>query len=419
MLGIAGEWWAAHRRHGRPIELGRPAGRLVDLPIIVLGGAWLAQPRGPRLFSRSRAPLPGITSTPLLHFAAVMLAASAWIVAIAYGLLVAVADGVVPGVLGALIGSWVYLAVPLWSYLVAVRIIAVMNRSAPIPILRRFVVLILLAATTAWTLAVPLDPYWETPEGAEPTSYVTSEEIMELQARLLSAQLAQIQPSRDGVTDLYFIGFAPYAGEDVFRKELDVIQPLMDHRFDTAGRSLRLVNNDRTLRQYPIATVSNLRRSLATIATRMDTRYDVLVLYVTTHGSKNAVLAVEMPPLRLHNIDPATLKALLDEAGIRNRVLIISACYSGTFVAPLRGADTLIMTASIADRPSFGCGAESDFTYFGDAIFNRCAAPDGVVRRSFCLGTAANPAARASRRIRSFAAADRGRRRDSPIARRR
>jgi hypothetical protein len=82
------------------------------------------------------------------------------------------------------------------------------------------------------------------------------------------------------------------------------------------------------------------------------------------------VLAADMPPLRLYNIDPTTLKALLDEAGIENRVLIISACYSGTFIAPLRNPDTLIMTASTADRPSFGCGSESDFTYFGDAIFN-------------------------------------------------
>ena len=369
LLGIAGEWWlvadAADQFNWTALRAA-----WFDLPIIVLGGAWLAQPRGPGLFSRGRPPVISATPAPLLHFAALMLSASAWIVAIAYGLLIAIADGLVVGVLGLLIGSWIYLAVPLWSYLVAVRIVATMNRSAPIPLLRRFLVLVLLAVTTAWTIAVPLESYWETPAGAEPTSYAASEEIIELQANLLRTQLAQIEPDRPGVTDLYFIGFAAYASEDVFRKELDVIHPLMDRRFDTAGRSLRLVNHADTLREYPIATVSNLRRALAAIATRMDTRNDVLVLYLTTHGSKNAVLATDMPPLRLYNIDPATLKALLDEAGIRNRVLIISACYSGTFIAPLRDADTLIMTASIADRPSFGCGAESSFTYFGDAIFN-------------------------------------------------
>jgi hypothetical protein len=103
----------------------------------------------------------------------------------------------------------------------------------------------------------------------------------------------------------------------------------------------------------------------------MDTDEDVLVLYITTHGSRNAVLAADLPPLQLYNIDPPTLRRLLDDAGIRNRVLIISACYSGTFIPALSGPQTLIMTASTADRPSFGCGSESDFTYFGDALFNR------------------------------------------------
>jgi Peptidase C13 family len=200
---------------------------------------------------------------------------------------------------------------------------------------------------------------------------VASEEILELQGGLLQTHLARVQPQRPAIADLYFVGFAPYAGEDVFRKELDVIHPLMDQRFDTNGRSIRLVNHAGTLRDYPIATVSNLRRTLAAVATRMDREQDILVLYVTTHGSRNAVLATDLPPLRLYNIDPPTLKSLLDEAGIRNRVLVISACYSGTFIEPLRAPDTLIMTASTADRPSFGCGTESDFTYFGDAIFNQ------------------------------------------------
>ena len=62
----------------------------------------------------------------------------------------------------------------------------------------------------------------------------------------------------------------------------------MDQRFDTAGRSLRLVNNDGTLRDYPLATVSNLQRALAAVAQRMDPQEDVLVLYLTTHGSRDA-----------------------------------------------------------------------------------------------------------------------------------
>jgi hypothetical protein len=61
---------------------------------------------------------------------------------------------------------------------------------------------------------------------------------------------------------------------------------------------------------------------------------------------------------------------MLDASGIKNRVLIISACYSGGFIEPLKDANTLIMSAAAADRPSFGCGAESEFTYFGKAVID-------------------------------------------------
>jgi len=47
----------------------------------------------------------------------------------------------------------------------------------------------------------------------------------------------------------------------------------------------------------------------------------------------------------------------------------VSSCYSGGFVDALKDDNTLIMTASASDRTSFGCGAESDATYFGDALF--------------------------------------------------
>ena len=48
-------------------------------------------------------------------------------------------------------------------------------------------------------------------------------------------------------------------------------------------------------------------------------------------------------------------------------VLVINACYSGGFIPPLRGPGTLVLTAARSDRSSFGCGSESDITYFGHA----------------------------------------------------
>ena len=48
---------------------------------------------------------------------------------------------------------------------------------------------------------------------------------------------------------------------------------------------------------------------------------------------------------------------------------MISACYSGGFIEPLLDERTLLMTAARADRASFGCTEENEYTYFGQALY--------------------------------------------------
>jgi hypothetical protein len=101
----------------------------------------------------------------------------------------------------------------------------------------------------------------------------------------------------------------------------------------------------------------------------MDPGEDVLVLYLSSHGSQSHQLAVDFWPLRLDPIDPPALKKVLDEAGIRWKIVIVSACYSGGFVEPLRDDYTAVITASAPARKSFGCSSESDATYLAKALF--------------------------------------------------
>ena len=72
----------------------------------------------------------------------------------------------------------------------------------------------------------------------------------------------------------------------------------------------------------------------------------------------------------MNHLTPARLIKALDQAGIKNRVLILSACYSGSFVKPLSNENTMIFTAARADRTSFSCSNEREWTFFGDAYFN-------------------------------------------------
>ena len=61
---------------------------------------------------------------------------------------------------------------------------------------------------------------------------------------------------------------------------------------------------------------------------------------------------------------------MLDKAGITWRVLVVSASYSGSMIDTLADDHTLVITAAAADKTSFGCSDENDWTYFGDAYIN-------------------------------------------------
>jgi len=144
---------------------------------------------------------------------------------------------------------------------------------------------------------------------------------------------------------------------------------LMDDKFDTRGRSVSLINNPKTLETTPLATKSNLALVLQQIGQKMNRDEDVLFLYLTSHGSRTHELSVSFWPLSLNQVTPEDLRTALDQAGIKWRVLLVSACYSGGFLEPLKNSTTLVMTAAAADKTSFGCGAKSDFTYFGQEVF--------------------------------------------------
>jgi Peptidase C13 family len=193
--------------------------------------------------------------------------------------------------------------------------------------------------------------------------------VRERDRQLLDDTLANLAPQRPGAPDLYVVGFAGDSEENVFRNEVRYLETLMAQRFGARDRVVTLINHRDSLMTAPrpLATLGNLRKTLAALGKRMDPEQDVLLLFMTMHGTQGHELFVQMVPGYLDLIDPQELRVALDDAGIRNRVLVISACYSGGFVPALESDDTLILTASRKNRPSFGCGTESNITYFGRA----------------------------------------------------
>jgi hypothetical protein len=193
--------------------------------------------------------------------------------------------------------------------------------------------------------------------------------VRERDRALLEDTLAKLAPQRQDAPDLYVVGFAGDSEEDVFRNEVRYLETLMAQRFGARDRVVALINHRDSLmtEPRPLATLANLRTTLAAIGKRMDHEQDVLLLFMTMHGTPSHELLVQMAPGYADLIDPQELREALDDAGIRNRVLVISACFSGGFVPALENDDTLILTAARKNRPSFGCGSESNVTYFGRA----------------------------------------------------
>lgn len=276
------------------------------------------------------------------------------------------------------VDQWIlYGAYLLWIFVMAVRNIGFLRPAT----VRRHVeasTAILLAWLAPSTFFSEYHEFWyknsSAADDAQEDAYAAYrkldvESIFYHQPELLNASLASIQTERPDITDLYFVGFAGYARQNVFNTETQYARTLFDSRFDTQGRSIVLTNHLDHYTTTPLANSHNLAATLKTIGTKMNTADDVLVLYLTSHGSKKHELSVNFWPLQLNDITPTMLKHYLDDAGIKWRVILVSACYSGGFVEPLRDAYSIVATASAADRTSFGCGDHNDFTYFGEAVF--------------------------------------------------
>jgi peptidase C13-like protein len=219
-------------------------------------------------------------------------------------------------------------------------------------------------------------------EADEGEPRLTQEEVFHLQGRLLDERLAALEPERRGVEDLYFVGVAADSGQDTFYSEVALIKELLDKRFHTAGRSVVLINNPSSLTEQPIATVSNLRTTLAYLGNTIDTEEDIVLLHIASHGDSDYRLAFDLPPLELDELTPTSLARMLADSGIKWKVIVISACFSGGFVEPLRDDNTLVITASDALHPSFGCSYESDYTWFSEALY------DEALRETFSFAEA-------------------------------
>jgi Peptidase C13 family len=174
---------------------------------------------------------------------------------------------------------------------------------------------------------------------------------------------AAVSPVHADSAKIGVVSFGLFGDQGVFKSEATGAAQVVANHFEAGPVNVRYNS-----RKGGGATIEGLARSLQEAANGLDAQNDILFLILTSHGSPDG-LAVKAGRVE-QTLTPAGLASMLAATGVRHKVVVISACYSGVFIPRLANSDVLVITAADADHPSFGCMDKAKWTYFGDAFFN-------------------------------------------------
>ena len=137
-----------------------------------------------------------------------------------------------------------------------------------------------------------------------------------------------------------------------------------------AAENQHHLNSQFSLEAKPPADQATLQ-ALALSFTQLNIRpeQDACLFYVSSHGKQGD--GVYMKRVHDGQLTPAQLNTALNwTCGTAPTVVMVSACYSGQFIQPLRADNRIIMTAASAQRPSFGCSEAQEYTFWDGCVID-------------------------------------------------
>jgi hypothetical protein len=239
-----------------------------------------------------------------------------------------------------------------------------------------------LAAMVAVAVLFPLGANLQALEGAlaerylpetsaAPAVKIDHETLWTAQPGLLAKAAATLPAKRGGAPRVFTVAIAAGGSQAIFGREAEAVSDLFFRRLGKGAPGLLLSNGAVHHRKVPLANRDNLSATLTAIGERFDPARDLLVVYLTAHGGPDSALQTDLPDaFGLKSIDAPFLAEALGKAGIGRRIVIVSACFSGSWIAPLASPDSIVLTASSATRTSFGCDDRRQYTVFGAALLN-------------------------------------------------
>ena len=132
-----------------------------------------------------------------------------------------------------------------------------------------------------------------------------------------------------------------------------------------------LINDKQKVDKHPLATKTSISRTLHGLSEKMDPEQDILFVYLSSHGSKSHEFSLNQPGLKIGDLSAQSFAKMIEDVPVKWKVIIVS-----------------IMTASAADKKSFGCSDENHFTYFGEAFFKDSLPTAGSFVDAFSKATA-------------------------------
>ncbi len=257
----------------------------------------------------------------------------------------------------------------------------------PVSVLRSIAVLAAMALLSLAPTAVPaqIGPQLSPRDqmGLPPTRTPT---MWDRQPALIARSLARIPDRAVDRLNIYALAIAPIARQHLFSREARaVLRALAENYGGTASGGILLSNAAIDTREAPLATQDNIAHILAELGRRSRAAPDdVVIVYLTSHGAPDATLESGLPPnLPIPPISADSLAAALAQARIGRRVIIVSACFAGSWIPRLADDDSIVIAAAAADRTSFGCAEDRDLTYFGEAFLTGPFARGASLRDSF------------------------------------
>lgn len=199
---------------------------------------------------------------------------------------------------------------------------------------------------------------------------IVEQRLYDQQERMRQALLKVVDQDPSKI-DVYFFGIVGDGRQDIFRRDAELVRTLFDEKYQTRQRSLLLVNGRFKGRDEPLATKSSIAESLQDIATKMDAEQDILFLLLSGTASKNNTFYLEQPGIDLEDMTGEELGVLLKSLPVKNKVIIVSSCFSGGFVKLFKNDNTTIIVSSAADKEAFECGGYRQNTRFIKTFFEQ------------------------------------------------